>query len=69
LQMPGLDGYELMEELDAEPTTREIPVVVVTSAVLGPKERARLGRARAIIGKDRLSTETLVAALSPRAAA
>lgn len=69
LQMPDLDGYELMEELDAEPRTREIPVVVVTSAVLGAKERARLGRARAIIGKDRLSTETLVAALSPRVVA
>lgn len=69
LQMPDLDGYELMEELHAEPRTREIPIVVVTSAVLGPKERARLGRARAIVGKDRLSTETLVAALSPLAAA
>lgn len=69
LQMPDLDGYELMEELHAEPRTREIPIVVVTSAVLGPKERARLGRARAIVGKDRLSTETLVAALSPVAAA
>jgi hypothetical protein len=41
----------------------------VTSAVLGPVERSRLAAAHAIIGKDRLSTETLMAALARRAAA
>jgi CheY-like chemotaxis protein/anti-sigma regulatory factor (Ser/Thr protein kinase) len=69
LQMPGIDGYGVLEELHAEAATRHIPVVIVTSANLGPLERARLTAARAIVGKDRLSTETLLAALARRAAA
>lgn len=69
LQMPDLDGYAVLEELHADPGTRDIPVVIVTSAVLGPAERSRLAAAHAIVGKDRLSTKILVAALAPPAAA
>ena len=64
LQMPGTDGYDVLAELHAEPGTRDIPVVVVTSAVLSAADRSRLASARAILAKDRLSTETLVAALA-----
>jgi signal transduction histidine kinase/CheY-like chemotaxis protein len=69
LQMPDIDGYGVLEELHADPGTRDVPVVIVTSTVLGPLERSRLGSARSIVGKDRLSTEALVAALARRAAA
>jgi signal transduction histidine kinase len=69
LHMPGMDGYAVLEALAGDPETREIPVVIVTSAAIGPPERARLGAARAVLGKDRLSTETLVAALSANEAA
>jgi CheY-like chemotaxis protein len=64
LQMPGTDGYDVLAELHAEPGTRDIPVVVVTSSVLSAVDQSRLIAARAIVAKDRLSTETLVAALA-----
>jgi CheY-like chemotaxis protein len=67
--MPDLDGYAMLEALHADTRTRDIPVVVVTSSRLGPVERSRLARARAIIGKDQLSTGSLVAALGMAAAA
>lgn len=33
LQMPGMDGTELLRRLKAEPRTRGVPVVVLTAAV------------------------------------
>ena len=50
--MPDLTGFEVLERLKAEPTTRHIPVVVYTALVLGANDRERLGAAAAILRKS-----------------
>jgi signal transduction histidine kinase/DNA-binding response OmpR family regulator len=44
LLMPGMDGFQVVDELRADPSTAGIPVMVVTAASLAPDERARLER-------------------------
>ena len=40
VQLPGLDGYEVVRRLKAEPALRTLPVVAVTaSAMAGDRER------------------------------
>jgi signal transduction histidine kinase/DNA-binding response OmpR family regulator len=68
LMMPGMDGYEVLRRLQADPVTHGIPVIIVTSHVLTPAERAQLaGQTAAILAKDTLSRvrlqDTLAAAL------
>jgi len=51
LLMPGMDGFQLIEQLEQE-ALREIPVVVLTSRDLTAAERERLeSRARAVLFK------------------
>jgi CheY-like chemotaxis protein len=41
LQLPGVDGLELTRRLKADPATRDVPVVAVTSyAMTHDRERA-----------------------------
>ena len=41
LQLPGMDGLELTRRLKADPRTRAIPILAVTSyAMLGDEQRA-----------------------------
>jgi len=41
VQLPGMDGLEATRKLKAEPNTRDIPVVAVTSyAMKGDREKA-----------------------------
>jgi signal transduction histidine kinase/CheY-like chemotaxis protein len=42
LLMPGADGFEVMERLRADPSTAEIPIVVLTAKTVAPEERERL---------------------------
>ena len=42
LNMPGKDGFEVLDELRANPETSGIPVLVVTSRALDPGDRERL---------------------------
>ncbi|MEX0817755.1 MAG: response regulator [Gaiellales bacterium] len=42
LIMPGVDGFVVLERLQADEETRSIPVVVLTGRNLSPAERARL---------------------------
>jgi len=42
LMMPGMDGFELLGELQKSASGREIPVVVITGKALSPQDRARL---------------------------
>lgn len=44
LMMPGLDGYGVLEALEADERLRGIPVIVVTARDLSSAERHRLGR-------------------------
>jgi len=55
LGMADLSGFEVLERLKKEPTTAEIPVVVVTSRVLtGPEREEIMQRAVEIVGKGNL---------------
>jgi signal transduction histidine kinase/DNA-binding response OmpR family regulator/CHASE3 domain sensor protein len=42
LQLPALDGFEVLERLHDDPETRQIPVVIVTGRNLSSAERAQL---------------------------
>jgi CheY-like chemotaxis protein len=60
LRMPGLDGFDALDELKDAPETAAIPVVVQTGMTLSPAERDRLAPAVAILdkradGSDRLT--------------
>ena len=42
IQLPVMDGYEATRRIKADPTTRSIPVIAVTSyALSGDEEKAR----------------------------
>ena len=42
LLMPGTDGFEVVEQLRADPRTADIPIVVLTSKTIGEADRQRL---------------------------
>ena len=61
LLMPGMNGFEMVDRLRADPRTAELPVLVYTSQDLAPEERERLSRqVQSITAKparDRLMAE------------
>jgi signal transduction histidine kinase/CheY-like chemotaxis protein len=64
LMMPEMSGFEVIEQLIADPATRGIPVVVLTAAELTDDERIRLRRQVASIGEKGNVTEAeLVSAI------
>jgi CheY-like chemotaxis protein len=65
LSMPDIDGYEVLDQLKSNSTTNGIPVVISTSKVLTPDERAELAtQAAAVLTKDTLSRETVIATIT-----
>ncbi len=59
LQLPGMDGLELTRRLKADPATRAIVVLAVTSyAMKGDEERARQAGCDGYVTKP-IDTETL----------
>jgi CheY-like chemotaxis protein len=55
LGLPGLNGFDILNELKADPQTQTIPVVVVTSRLLSNAEREELaGRVEAVLNKSEL---------------
>jgi len=58
LNMPNMSGAEVLVRLKEDPVTANIPVVVVTSKILEPAERAQLERrAVAVLSKDETARE------------
>jgi signal transduction histidine kinase/DNA-binding response OmpR family regulator len=56
--LEDVTAFDVLDELKADPRTRGIPVIVVTSLVLGEQTRARLlEQADAVISKQHLSRE------------
>ena len=54
LQMPGMDGFSVLESMRENDSTREIPVIVVTGTSLSEAEMARLNQGVAVVLKKGL---------------
>lgn len=65
LRMPGMDGLEVLQRLQANPTTSTIPVVVLTANDLGPdaREQAFALGARGFLEKP-ATAERLIAIIT-----
>jgi DNA-binding response OmpR family regulator/nitrogen-specific signal transduction histidine kinase len=64
LMMPGMDGFEVLERLRADPRTQRVPVVVFTAKELTAEEKHWLTeRSAALLRKAPHVAEDLVAAL------
>ncbi len=70
LNMPGADGFEILERLQGVTGAPSVPVIIVSSMVLAPSHRTKLQGATKILSKFDLTTESLVsvirAALEPQ---
>jgi signal transduction histidine kinase/ActR/RegA family two-component response regulator len=64
LRLPDIDGFAVMDRLQADAVTASIPVIVCTSSVLTDAERSRLGHARAILSKAALTRDAVRLALN-----
>jgi CheY-like chemotaxis protein/signal transduction histidine kinase len=61
LRLPDMSGFEVLEEIRADPSLSEVPVVVFTGRELSPAEAAKLqAMARSIVVKGVESPERLL---------
>jgi CheY-like chemotaxis protein len=64
LLMPDISGFDVIEALHADPTTRGIPIVVLTTAQLNEADRHRLSeRVSAILRRGSIGASDLIALL------
>jgi YesN/AraC family two-component response regulator len=62
LMMPELDGFGVLDVLRANPSTQDIPVIVVTGQVLTESDMAQLNRGVAtVLGKGLFSVDETLA--------
>ena len=60
LRLPDMTGFDLLEQIQADPGSRDLPVVVFTGKDLSAEEQARLrAAAKSIVLKDVQSPERL----------
>jgi signal transduction histidine kinase len=59
LQMPHVDGFTVLQELNADPRTSIIPVVVSTSLAVNAELKARLPVGTRLISKNLISRENV----------
>jgi CheY-like chemotaxis protein len=58
LSMPDLSGFDVLDALEADEASRDIPVIIHSGRILDDAERARLSAsASGIIGKNELDRE------------
>jgi CheY-like chemotaxis protein len=55
LNMPGMDGFEVLAALRDDAVTASLPVTIVTSQILAPEQHEALGHAKGVILKHELS--------------
>jgi threonine synthase len=61
LMMPGMDGFQVLDRLKADPVLSQIPVIVLTAKELTPRERERLsGQIGALLQKGSFLDEELL---------
>jgi len=61
LEMPEINGFEVVEALKADPSTAHIPIVVVTAKEPTSEDRQRLnGHIREIVGKSDIGSEWFI---------
>ena len=61
LMMPGMDGFDLVEQLRLDPRTRDIPIVVISAKDISPEEKKRLnGHIEAVYQKGSLPPRKFV---------
>jgi CheY-like chemotaxis protein len=59
--LQDITAFDVLDELKADPRTRAIPVILITSYALGVEERERLAaETEAIISKEHLSRELAI---------
>ena len=64
LKMPGRDGFFVLEEMQRDEGTRDIPVIILSAMDLGPEERGRItGNVRRVILKGQINKEELLEAV------
>ncbi len=60
LMMPELDGFSVLEALEADPDTADIPVIVVTAKELTSAEKERLrGHVQSLMQKGDFMSDDL----------
>jgi signal transduction histidine kinase/CheY-like chemotaxis protein len=59
LQMPNIDGFTVLQELNADQRTSVIPVIVSTSLAVTPELKARLPVGTRLISKNLISRENV----------
>lgn len=65
LQMPGMDGFEVLEVMHTLETVRQIPVIVITGKVLTESDMSRLNEGvTAVLGKGLFSIEETISHIS-----
>jgi signal transduction histidine kinase/DNA-binding response OmpR family regulator len=65
LLLPGINGFEVVEQLKADAATRAIPIVILTAKDLTVADRAALnGHIAALVAKDGFTRERFLAELS-----
>jgi len=63
LDMPDVDGYEVVRRLASDDRTAAVPVVVVTGYPAARVDQARLKHVRAVLSKDTVDATALLRAL------
>jgi len=61
LHLPGLSGFEVFRSLKGDPATASIPVLVLTSSILGPEHIESLRGSVGVLSKSNLSRSILTA--------